>query len=120
MTQLWTSELRRNFHEAVETLHRVTKTPSAEVSNPESVTGLESREYSLRLRDELQLTNHIAFLAHSQEGVEAISGSCVEEATDGLTIRLASNHTPSPGTISGLRKILGTVSEGATKGELPF
>jgi hypothetical protein len=118
MPYLWTPRLREDFHQAVEALHKKTKNPSAEVSYCESLTKVDSNNYTLQLRDELQLVIHIAFLAQSQEGVEAISGACVEEVGDGLIVRLASNHTPSPGTISGLERILGAVSRGATQGEL--
>jgi len=117
MPYLWTPELRQDFHEALETLHAETKTPSLEASYNESLIAVDPKNYTLRIRDELQLANHIAFLAHSQEGVEAISGACVEEVGDGLTIRLASNHTPSPGTVSELRNILSTMSRGATQGQ---
>lgn len=116
MPYLWTARLRQDFHQALETLHAETKTPSLEVSYNEIGTG--SKNYTLRMRDELQLVNHIAFLAHSQEGVEAISGACVEEVRDGLTIRLASNHTPSPDTVSKLQNILSITSRGATQGQL--
>ena len=75
MPDFWTPRLRRDFHQAVETLHGVTKNPSAEVSYREPPTEANSKNYTLRLKDELQLANHIAFLAHSQEGVEAISGA---------------------------------------------
>lgn len=115
---MWTPRLREDFHQALETLYAETKTPSAEASYCESLTEGDSKNYTLRLRDELQLANHIAFLAHSQEGVEAISGACVENVGDGLIIRLASNHTPSRGTVSELRRILSTMSRGATQGVL--
>ena len=117
MPYLWTSRLREDFHQALEKLYAETKTPSTEASYHELLTKADSKNYTLQLRDELQLTNHIAFLAHSQEGVEAISGACVEEVEDGLIIRLASNHTPSPGTVSELQTILSTVSRGATQGK---
>ena len=74
-------------------------------------------ETSCSLRDELQLADHVAFLAHSQEGVEAISGACVEEGQAGLIVRLASNHTPCPATVSGLQRLLCSVGGGATQGK---
>jgi hypothetical protein len=118
MPYLWTPRLREDFHQALETLYAETKIPCAEAAYCEPLTEEGSKNYTLRLRDELQLANHIAFLAHSQEGVEAISGACVEDVGDGLVIRLASNHTPSQGTVSQLRRILSTMSRGATQGEL--
>lgn len=116
MSHLWTPRLRRDFHEAVEKLHDVTKTPSEETSYNLTLSESDSQTYTLRLRDELQLADHVAFLAHSQEGVEAISGVCVEEVDAGLAIRLASNRTPCQETVSGLRKILSTLSHGAAQG----
>ncbi len=116
--QLWTPNLERDFHRAVETLHEITENPTVEASYCQPSTEADSENYVFRLRDELQLINHIAFLAHSQEGVKSISGACAEEVRGGLIIRLASNHTPSPDTVSGLRKILSTVSGGAGQGQL--
>jgi hypothetical protein len=118
MPDLWTPKLRKDFHEALETLYAETRTPSAEALYCESLSEADSKNYTLRLRDELQLANHIAFLAHSQEGAGAISGACVEEVRDGLIIRLASNQTPSKDTVSKVRDILNTLSRGATQGEL--
>jgi len=88
------------------------------VSYRDLPTEADTNTYTLLLRDELQLADHVAFLAHSQEGIEAISGACVEEIQAGLIVRLASNHTPCPATVSGLRKILGTVGGGAAQGRL--
>ncbi|KAH8657903.1 hypothetical protein BX600DRAFT_524038 [Xylariales sp. PMI_506] len=117
MPNLWEPKLRRDFHRAVESLHNVTRNPAAEFMYRDSgAPEPDSPSYTLRLRDELQLADHIAFLAHSQEGVQAVSGVCVEETVDGLVIRLASNHTPIKSTEDGLRRILNTVSEGARLG----
>ena len=70
----------------------------------------------LRFKHELQIADHIAYLAHSQECVEAISAACVEEHDDGLVLRLASNHSPTDFTIAGLRTLLGSISIGAARG----
>lgn len=116
MTPLWTPELRRAFHGAVETLYAITQTPSEERDYRDSLPETPSSEYTFRLVDELQLADHVAFLAHSQEGVHDISAACVEESDNGLVIRLASNETPSQRTVSGLEKILATFSNGARSG----
>lgn len=116
MTSLWTPELRRDFHEAVETLYAITANPSEEKDYRGLLPDKPSTKYALRLKDELQLADHVAFLAHSQEGVHAISAACVEEGDNGLVIRLASNSTPSANTVLGLTKILNTLSNGACEG----
>lgn len=117
MTPLWTPELRRDFHEAVETLHAINEVPSEERDYRPLLPDIPSTYHTLRLGDELQLADHVAYLAHSQEGVHAISAACVEESDNGLVIRLASNSTPSSQTVSGLRKILDTFSNGARRGK---
>ncbi|KAI7781806.1 hypothetical protein LA080_014296 [Diaporthe eres] len=119
MTPLWTPELRRDFHEAVETLHAIDEIPSEERDYRSSLPDIPSTYHTLRLRDELQLADHVAYLAHSQEGVHAISAACVEESDNGLVVRLASNRTPSTRTVSGLRTILATFSNGARRGKKP-
>lgn len=117
MTSLWTPELRRDFHEAVEVLHEITEMPSEERDYRSSLQDIPSTYHTLRLGDELQLADHVAFLAQSQEGALEISAACVEESDNGLVIRLASNRTPSTRTVSGLKKILDTFSNGARRGK---
>jgi hypothetical protein len=117
MPNFWTTDLRRDFHQAVNRLHRVERSPSGEKHYRHSLPqGDGASPYTLRLRDELQMADHIAFLAQSQEGVESISAVCVEESANGLVFRLASNHTPSVSTIAGLRKFLNTLRDGAVIG----
>lgn len=117
MPLLWTPELRRDFHGAVETLRSITENPSEEEDYRNSLPDIPSTHYTFRLKDELKLADHVAFLAHSQEGVQAISAACVEEGESGLVIRLASNSTPSAQTVLGLTKILNTFSNGACDGK---
>lgn len=117
MPLLWTAELRRDFHEAVETLRSITENPSEEEDYRNSLPDIPSTNYTFRLKDELKFADHVAFLAHSQEGVHAISAACVEEKENGLVIRLASNSTPSAKTVLGLTKILNTFSNGARDGK---
>lgn len=120
MHNLWIPKLQQDFHEAIENLHLGTAIPSQELSYDQFHTEEESTKYSFCLGDELQLANHIAFLAHSNEGVEAISAACVEEGENILTIRLASNHPPSQSTVKKLQDILNIVSIGAVKRELIY
>lgn len=120
MPLLWTPELSRDFHGAVETLRSITENPSEEKDYRNSLPDIPSSHYTFRLKDELKLADHVAFLAHSQEGVFAISAACVEESKNGLVIRLASNSTPSEKAVSGLTKILNTFSDGARDGKAWF
>lgn len=100
----------------MEELFSTAQNPIEERAYRETLADTSPTSHTLRFKDELQLADHIAFLAHSQEGVHAISAACIEEKHAEITIRLASNHTPSVPTVSGLRKILHTFSEGARLG----
>jgi hypothetical protein len=113
-------ESQRKFHQAVEALRNVTENPLSEelyrVREPDGHCGSTR---ILRFGDELQIADHIAFLAHSEQGVEAISAVCVEERVNGLVFRLASNSTPSEATVSGLKILLEDLSHSVTAGEIP-
>ncbi|KAJ0108382.1 hypothetical protein J7T55_005359 [Diaporthe amygdali] len=93
MTRLWTPQLRREFHKAVETLYETSNNPSEEINYRNSLRDAPPSRHTLQLRDELQLADHVAYLAHTQEGAYTISAACVEENENGLIIRLASNRT---------------------------
>lgn len=118
MASLWTPNLSRNFYTAVESLLSLTQNPLEEEAYSTALANAESTGYTLRLKDELQLADHIAFLAHSSEGVHAVSAACVEERDSELLIRLASNQTPPEATVSGLREIIRTFSEGIQHGKV--
>ncbi|OAA62856.1 hypothetical protein SPI_04396 [Niveomyces insectorum RCEF 264] len=120
MTKLWTNKLEGDFHRAVETLRGINETPSEAESYrlQELPHGGDDGQYTLHPKDELQLANHIAFLAHATEGASAVSAVCLEEPADdgdsgGLVVRLASNEAAKPAIITGLEALLLTVSEGA-------
>lgn len=117
MAPLWTCELRRNFHRAVEDLHSITANPSEEKDYRGALPDIPSTNYNLSLRDESQLADHIAFLAHSKEGAHAVSAVCIEESDMGLVVCLASNKTPSSVTVTGLRRILDSLSNFARQGK---
>lgn len=117
MPSLWTPKLREEFHSAVEDLYSNVQNPLEEKVYRESLSQACPTPHTLRLKYELQMADHIAFLAHSQEGTRAISAACVEETHTGFTIRLASNHTPSLPTVECLRKILHTFEQGARLGK---
>ncbi len=120
MNSLWTPKLQLDFHKAVAALREVTEMPIPDITYPEPTARPVSKGqpvYTLRPRDELQLADRVALLAHAKGGVLNISGACVEEAEDGLTIRLASNSTPPATVITGIQSILRTMSLGATQSE---
>ncbi|KAI1210105.1 uncharacterized protein F4807DRAFT_467240 [Annulohypoxylon truncatum] len=112
MPSLWTPELIQNFYNAVRKLYNLTQTPCEEGLYGNLPIQEDFNEYTLRLGDELQLANIIAFLAQAQEGQAAVSGVCVEENEDRLIIRLASNEAPSQTTLDGLNNILDIMSKG--------
>lgn len=88
----------------MEELFSTAQNPIEERAYRETLADTSPTSHTLRFKDELQLADHIAFLAHSQEGVHAISAACIEEKHAEITIRLASNHTPSVPTVSGLKR----------------
>ncbi|PKS05163.1 hypothetical protein jhhlp_008531, partial [Lomentospora prolificans] len=112
MPDFWTSTLQDRFHQAVKTLHSVTDKPCDEAAYRSQPSDEDGSQHKLRFRHELQIVDHIAYLAHSQQGVESISAACVEEHTDGLVVRIASNHTPTKETVTGLNRILNTIKQG--------
>lgn len=75
-------------------------------------------EYTLTYEEELHLADHFAFLAHVSEGVEFVSAVTIEESQGppSFTVRLASNHTPTPYVREGIEKILQIVRDHALEG----
>jgi hypothetical protein len=119
MPSLWLPKARRKFHEEVDKLwaHRENFDVIPEQYFRHSATRQDrSNGYTLRLRDELLLADHIAFLAQSEEGVRHISAACIHENEDSLEIRLTSNETPSAETMSDLREVLDVIQDYAETG----
>ena len=119
MPTFWTPLMEQRFHRAVAALQRVAKDSSDEIvyGDPQ-LRDDQTGGYSLKFKHELQIANHMAYLAHSEEGVEAISAACVEEHDGGLVLRLASNHSPTASTVAGLRALLDIISAGVAQGGL--
>jgi hypothetical protein len=75
----------------------------------------------LHLNDELQLADHVAFLAHNCEGFPAIASVCVEEQPDGqgLSLRLARNKLQDLRETKDLQKVLDVLENCAKQGKIP-
>jgi hypothetical protein len=116
MPNFWTPRIQEEFHQALEALRRVTEQPLGETLYRDAQSVDRSTDpHQLQFEHERQIADHIAYLAHSKESVEAISAACVEKHDEQLVIRLASNHTPSEATLSGLGKLLETIRVGAAE-----
>jgi hypothetical protein len=51
------------------------------------------------------------------KGAVSVSAACVEETTEGIIIRLASNEAPVNDTVSKLRSLLKVLSDGTKHGK---
>ncbi|CCF46131.1 hypothetical protein CH063_03791 [Colletotrichum higginsianum] len=107
MPPWWDEDGERAFHEAVFKLSSLRQTPCPDVYYRQKPrTDPRSPGYILSLQDELQLADHIAFLAHDCEGPLPIAAVCIEEQQDhpGLRVRLARNHLRSPDDVRALSR----------------
>ncbi|TQN67035.1 hypothetical protein CSHISOI_08422 [Colletotrichum shisoi] len=107
MPPWWDDDGERAFHEAVFQLSCLRQTPCPDVYYRQKPRrDPRSPGYILRLQDELQLADHIAFPAHDCEGPLPIAAVCVEERQDhpGLRVRLARNHLKSPDDVRALSR----------------
>lgn len=111
MPNPWSAELLHKFHTKVEELYAIRENPVGDVAYRDGYQPEDepTSPYTMRFLDELQIADHVAFLAHAQEGAKAVSAICVEEQSDGLLPRLASNETP-------LQRGLGCCSETSAVG----
>jgi hypothetical protein len=110
----WHPKLVQKFQKAVQELSSLTENPCPEGKfdlPAENGTG-----YILRLKDELLLATHIAVLAHSEEGVFAISSVAIEEQLNGLIFRLASNEKPKQEVVSRLQSLLDWIAQSSVEG----
>ncbi|KAM9874554.1 hypothetical protein VDGL01_11384 [Verticillium dahliae] len=107
---IWTTSSSRSFHTSVAKLYKLTQTPS-EAQYYRDGTTPDPDGHVLSLRDELQMADKIAFLAHWEEGVRKVSAVTLEEQPSGLVVVLASNSTPSRSIIAGLRDIFAKVCQ---------
>ncbi len=116
MASFWGHRTKLDFHKTVADLHDITRYPVGEVSYCRDFEDSEIDTHVLKLREELQLADDLAFLANSDEGNRTVSAVTIQEGNEGITILLASNSTPTERTTKGLRKILSTIKRYASRG----
>ncbi|TVY18376.1 hypothetical protein LARI1_G003946 [Lachnellula arida] len=120
---IWTRDISQSFYGNVNTLSkklRPKQSPRAPKNYRQSAPRVkETKQYLLSYEEELHLADHIAFLAHIEEGVEFGSAAVLQEMGDppGFTFRLASNHTPRPTVVNGIERILEIVQDHAEAGK---
>ncbi|KAF7944996.1 uncharacterized protein EAE97_005629 [Botrytis byssoidea] len=107
---------KRDFHELAQQLFLTTQ-ELIRPQNYRSDTFPQSKNYVLLHEKEQHLADHIAVLAQAKEGAAGVSAAMIEECngrnSPSLIIRIASNETPLPGTVDGLRRCLDIVEEAA-------
>lgn len=115
MPKLWQRDGEFAFHDAITRLSKLRQTPSPEVSYREqNYTDVsEDPNYVLRFEEELQLADHLGYLAQGCEGFPEIAAVCIEEQQDqhGLIVRLARNELHPSADLSGLRNLLRSIGE---------
>lgn len=109
----WTLQSKIDFHTAVSQLFELTDTPCSEQIYREynQLTEEKKDEHTLSFADELQISDNVAFLAQCEESVKTVSADTLCEDQDGLSILIASNHTPSQTILEGVREIIGVTSQ---------
>ncbi|KZL65166.1 ott 1508-like deaminase [Colletotrichum incanum] len=118
MPLLWTINDETKFHQAIAQLSKLRQTPLQEANYRHQYRGgPQSSDHVLRLEDEMQLADHVAFIAHSSEGFPEIAAACIEERPDqqGLLIRLARNELRRTEEVKSIRCLL-RVLEGCASG----
>ena len=123
-TKIWTTALSESFYKNIKRLpnnnnQSVCLPKNYRISNRQRS---DSGTYALHYEEELHLADHVAFLAHYKEGVEFVSAVTIEESGESLnppslTVRLASNETPTTDVSKGLKKIFAIVADHANEGE---
>lgn len=110
---------KRVFHEIAQQLFLKTQEP-IRPQNYRSGAFRQSKSYALLHEEEQHLADHIAVLAQAKEGATGVSAAMIEEGSgrnsSSLTIRIASNETPLPETVDGLRRCLDIVEKAAREG----
>lgn len=117
----WTPTSKRGFHSAANALKNKTDVPDGDSQGYRNRPHEDDDRYVLRDEEELQLTDHIAFLFSTEERCETVTAATVEEHDGGrkLVVRVASNETPKPDVVSEFREVMETVSSYARKGWYP-
>ena len=116
MANFWSTETQLKLHEAVANLQGLTKHPISEEYGRDHESPDAPGPHVLKLKDELQLADDLAFLANSEEGVRSVSAVTIQQRSGGIKILLTSNKTPAEPTIKGLSNILATISKYSVKG----
>ncbi|CAD6443249.1 06f1a003-dff2-4b43-a961-2840998a1fbb [Sclerotinia trifoliorum] len=105
---------KRAFHNIVQELFHKTQEP-VRPRNYRGATFQQSEKYVLLHEEEQHLSDHIAVLTQAKGGPHDVSVATIEECHEryppSLTIRIASNQTPSLKTVDGLRRCLDIVEE---------
>jgi hypothetical protein len=121
MPSLWTVTDELAFHKAMVTLAKTRQNPRPDENYRRSIRNplSQSSAHVLRLEDELQLADHLAFLAHNCEGFPAITSICIEEhpGKQGLTVRLVRNELRDDLATGDIRKVLHLLQRCATQGK---
>ena len=119
VANFWTDDAKRIFHENVRALKGKHQDPCLP-RNYRTRRLPTSECHRLSFEDELQIADHIAYLAHYKEGSERVAAAVVQELQDGkpgLVIRLAANKTPPTEIMAGLEKIIEVVENHARAGK---
>ncbi|KAK1957308.1 hypothetical protein LY78DRAFT_401302 [Colletotrichum sublineola] len=83
MPLLWTIDDETKFHQSIVQVSKLRQTPRQEANYRHQYRGgPQSSSHVLRLEDEMQLADHVAFIAHSSEGFPEIAAACIEERPD--------------------------------------
>lgn len=108
MLSLWTRELKISFHKTVFELAKTRQNPLPPINYRGQLheSNVRQLEHVLSLKDELQLADHIAFLAQVSEGFAPISAVCIEERQAGLKVVLARNELRDAHVLKGLRQVV--------------
>lgn len=111
------SNVRAEFHANVFRLFKKSQEPCEPV-NYRGREYISTGNYVLLHEEEQHLADSIAFLGQTKEGPNCVSAVTVEQylSPPSLTIRLASNKTPSLQTVDRLSQVLETVAEYARQG----
>jgi hypothetical protein len=119
MPELWTENAKTSFHKATFALAKTRQNPLPPIDYRSQLHShsIDQQNHLLSLEDELQLADHIAFLAHTGEGFAAIAAVCIEERQDGLIVRLARNKLRQVGVVKGLEQVLGVLQKCCTEGK---
>jgi hypothetical protein len=118
---IWTPDLETSFYTNLFRLAEKNDEPCERV-NYRGRDYPTSDGYVLKHEEEQHLADHLAFLACAEEGAKTVSAVTLEETQSplSLTVRLASNETPSPKVVNDMRIFLGIVEDYARAGQHPL